>query len=85
MHSDKTSLLVLLFLYFFLPLYSQEYIYDITYINTDEGLPSEKVLNIIQDQKGFIWVNTPGQISRYDGYTFKSYSASTLKLDRRQQ
>lgn len=77
---DKNYFLFV-FLLYLTPIYSQEYIYDITHISTDEGLPSEKVLNILQDQKGYIWVHTPEGISRYDGYEFKNYTAAQLGIN----
>jgi len=59
---------------------AQEYSYDTQHINVEERLPDRRVLNILQDKNGFIWVNTPGALSRYDGYHFKTYSASLLNV-----
>lgn len=36
--------------------------------------------SIIQDNKGYIWLSTPGKISRYDGYEFKTYDSESLKI-----
>ena len=31
------------------------------------------IRNVLQDDQGFLWFNTSGVLSRYDGYQFKSY------------
>jgi len=53
----------------------------------NEGLPSSKVYDMIQDSKGYIWFATENGVSRFDGYDFDNYTAqdglpanSTLKL-----
>ncbi len=38
------------------------------------GLPSNTVYHIVQDQQGFIWVGQDKGLSRYDGKQFKHYS-----------
>ena len=72
----------LLFFFSFLSglIQAQEYTFDVQHINVEEGLPDRRVLNVLQDKKGFIWVSTPGAISRYDGYQFKTYNADFLKI-----
>lgn len=42
---------------------------------TDDGLPSPEVHDIIQDQKGFIWIATDNGVSRFDGYNFRRFGA----------
>lgn len=42
---------------------------------TDDGLASPEVHDIIQDNKGYIWIATDNGVSRFDGYQFKNYSA----------
>ena len=39
-----------------------------------DGLSPGQVRGIVQDDQGFLWVNTTGALNRYDGYQFKSYS-----------
>lgn len=53
----------------------------------NEGLPSSKVYDMIQDSKGYIWFATENGVSRFDGYDFENFTAqdglpanSTLKL-----
>ena len=58
----------------------QKYLFDIQHINVGEGLPHRNTYHITQDRDGFIWVNTLRTISRYDGYNFKTYSASFLGI-----
>ena len=62
------------------PLVAQPYLFDVREINVEDGLPHRRAFAVTQDQDGFIWVNTPGAISRYDGYRFKTYNASFLKI-----
>jgi signal transduction histidine kinase/DNA-binding response OmpR family regulator/ligand-binding sensor domain-containing protein len=42
-------------------------------ISVDRGLDVHRVISILQDQKGFIWLGTKNGIYRYDGYNFRSY------------
>ncbi len=42
-------------------------------IGEKEGLPSQIIYEIKQDQKGFLWLGTDVGIFRYDGYEFKNY------------
>ncbi|MCO6477798.1 MAG: hypothetical protein J5I94_14305, partial [Phaeodactylibacter sp.] len=73
-----TSLIALNFLW--QPLVAQPYLFDVREINVEDGLPHRRTFAVTQDQDGFIWINTPGAISRYDGYRFKTYNASFLKI-----
>ena len=59
---------------------AQNYNFNIHHINTTEGLPNRNVFEITEDQKGYIWVSTLGNISRYNGTEFKSYNASFLNI-----
>lgn len=43
------------------------------YLTTAEGLAQNTVDCIFQDSKGFMWFGTWNGLSRYDGYTFKTY------------
>jgi ligand-binding sensor domain-containing protein len=38
-----------------------------------DACPRAAVRGILQDDHGFMWFNTSGVLSRYDGYRFKSY------------
>ena len=59
---------------------SQEYRFDLEYINIEHGLPARQVFDFTQDQEGFIWVSTRKGIHRFDGHSFKTYSCKFLGL-----
>ncbi|WP_394758551.1 two-component regulator propeller domain-containing protein [Flavobacterium sp.] len=44
-------------------------------ITITEGLPSNSVYDIMQDDKGFIWFATDEGVSRFDGRNFKEFKA----------
>ncbi|MEZ4911111.1 MAG: two-component regulator propeller domain-containing protein [Saprospiraceae bacterium] len=48
--------------------------YTLTYITTKDGLPSNRITNIIEDSTGNIWFGTGAGISKFDGKTFTNYS-----------
>ncbi len=48
--------------------------YNIKHFNTEDGLPSPEVYNMLQDSKGYMWFATDMGISRYNGYEFKNFS-----------
>ena len=43
------------------------------------GLSYDGILDIKQDDKGFIWILIENNIFRFDGYTYKSYNSSFEK------
>jgi ligand-binding sensor domain-containing protein/anti-sigma regulatory factor (Ser/Thr protein kinase) len=43
-------------------------------LDKTKGLPSNKVYEIFEDSKGYIWITTEEGLARYDGYKFKNYS-----------
>ncbi len=53
-------------------LYSQYY--QTKEFKTEDGLPQPYIYNIIQDNKGFLWIGTGDGLSCYDGYQFKTFS-----------
>lgn len=44
-------------------------------LDVNDGLPSNTIRSIIQDQHGYIWVGTENGLIQYDGYTIKQYLA----------
>src|SRR5215831_3805317 len=42
---------------------------------TADGLPSERIHDISQDSRGFLWFATADGLSRFDGYEFITYGA----------
>ncbi len=84
----KKQITILFFLIeTFLASYSHEIFYQKTTIT--EGLPSNSVYDIMQDEKGFLWFATDEGVSRFDGKNFATFksknnankSGSFLKKD----
>lgn len=46
---------------------------SLKHYSTDDGLCSNAVANIIQDDYGYIWIGTWNGVSRFDGYNFWNY------------
>lgn len=53
-------------------LYSQPTL-SIEHIGPKEGLNSEKVISVTQDQTGFLWIGTQEGLHRYDGFELTLY------------
>jgi ligand-binding sensor domain-containing protein len=45
-----------------------------TRLSTSTGLSQTRVLQIVQDDQGFIWFGTQYGLNRYDGYAFKVFT-----------
>jgi ligand-binding sensor domain-containing protein len=43
-------------------------------LSTNEGLPSNHIYDIVEDNKGFLWLATDNGISRFDGRYFQNFS-----------
>lgn len=58
-------------------------------LSTAQGLPSNTIYQVNQDEKGYIWIAHDHGLSRYDGYAIKTYSGvnqsfkagSNVKID----
>lgn len=80
------SILVLFLTYFF-QVYGQHTYYKT--LNNENGLITNEIYQIIQDNKGFLWIGCDAGLLRYNGYEFKHFtnlqqnsrSISGLKLD----
>jgi ligand-binding sensor domain-containing protein len=80
----------LLFLFFTILhsfLFAQE---PVTYnLNDENGLPSNEVYEVLQDDFGFMWIGCDAGLYRYDGFEYKQYknsaqngrAISSLKMD----
>jgi hypothetical protein len=44
-----------------------------TRLSADEGLSQTRVIQIVQDDQGFMWFGSQYGLNRYDGYTFKVF------------
>src|SRR5687768_1620636 len=54
-------------------LYAQDDQLKFDRFTTENGLSSNVVYCILQDKKGWLWIGTNDGLSRYDGYSFKTY------------
>ena len=50
-------------------------------INTDHGLPSSEVYDILEDKHGYMWFATDHGIARYNGKEFTTYTTANGLLD----
>lgn len=50
-------------------------------ISTTDGLPSNTIRTIVQDEYGFIWVGGTNGLARYDGYRFVNLNNSRNQLN----
>ena len=64
--------LVTLLLFWTTLSFSQDLIYKTITVN--DGLPSSEIYDILQDQKGFVWISSDNGLARYNGRDFKIYS-----------
>lgn len=48
----------------------------LTQFTTNNGLPSNTIYDIVQDENGFIWFATDYGISKFDGLTFKNFTVT---------
>jgi len=78
-------ILICVLVLFAKPLHSQ-FSYSIHY-TVNDGLPSSKIYDMIQDSKGYIWFATENGVSRFNGYTFHNITTqeglptnSTIRL-----
>ncbi|WP_291722246.1 two-component regulator propeller domain-containing protein [Bernardetia sp.] len=49
---------------------------------TEKGLPSNAIIDIIQDQKGYIWIATHDGLARFDGARFNNYTVRNTPIIR---
>jgi two-component system sensor histidine kinase ChiS len=58
----------------FTTLTAQNFIPKFEKITVEDGLPSEEISAILHDSKGFMWFGGAVGLTRYDGYTYTSYT-----------
>ncbi len=44
------------------------------HLTSRDGLPSNNVLNVVEDKGGFAWIGTRKYLTRYDGYRFQNFT-----------
>lgn len=54
---------------------------SITHYGMEDGLSSGDILNIYQDQKGYIWVSTYNGLHRFDGKEWRTFSTKHGVMD----
>ena len=69
----KSCYSILLFLFLFSGFLKGEESYYFRRFGVESGLPQNTVSCILQDKQGFMWFGTKDGLSRYDGYTFKTF------------
>lgn len=74
MHKLFHCELTILFLIFLLKSYGQPAC-SFEHFAISDGLPQFTINDIIQDNKGFIWMATYDGLSKFDGYEFHNYKA----------
>ena len=52
------------------------------HISTAQGLSQIRVMNMVQDDLGYMWFGTLYGLNRFDGYTFKVYLHERGKIGR---
>ena len=70
----KITLILIAFLLFSTTLFAQ--IPGLTQFTTNNGLPSNTIYDIVQDENGFIWLATDYGVSKFDGLTFKNFTVT---------
>jgi len=45
----------------------------IDHYTTEQGLPTDYIVDILEDRRGFIWLSTQAGLCRFDGIRFKTY------------
>lgn len=72
---NKLSI-ILCITFFLLSKQSKSQDYSHRQLTTEDGLPTNYVYGVIEDEDGYIWVYTEKGISKFDGYQFKNYSVA---------
>lgn len=54
--------------------------YYFKHYQVEDGLVHNSVMSLFQDSEGLIWIGTRGGLSRFDGYSFKTFRNPSDKL-----
>ena len=65
--------LVIIFLIFFSPIWSQSNLHIAGHFTTKDGLSNNTIHSMIHDSRGFLWLGTREGLNRFDGFQFKKY------------
>ncbi len=55
--------------------YQRDYLTKFDQYSADEGLSNRRVLDVYQDQYGYMWIGTEDGLNRFDGYSFQTFFA----------
>lgn len=69
----KILLLIIAAILIATPMKAQRLEAKLSHYSTEQGLISDAIANIIQDDYGYIWIATWNGLSRFDGYNFYNY------------
>ncbi|KTF11713.1 ligand-binding sensor domain-containing diguanylate cyclase [Pseudoalteromonas sp. H105] len=67
-------ILVCILLFLSLPSGASITDYVVKQWNIKNGLPSQSLKSVVQDEQGYIWLGTQFGLSRFDGHTFTNYN-----------
>ena len=70
------TLLVVLVLSFPNGMRAQHLQASLSHYSTDNGMPSNTVASLANDDYGYIWMGTWNGVSRFDGYNFCNYKTA---------
>ena len=48
--------------------------------NVQNGLPSQSIKSLVQDQQGYVWLGTQFGLSRFDGYKFRNFTTQNTQF-----
>jgi len=57
------------------PLFARSNDIRFEHLTVERGLSNFSIIDIIQDQQGFLWISTEDGLNKYDGYKFRIYKA----------
>jgi len=77
----RYTLIFILLFEFIVRINAQYSIISETY-SVENGLSQNLVTDMLKDDEGFLWFATKDGLSRFDGYNFKNYKASSKELKR---
>ena len=61
-------------------LFAEEPAYHFTNWQTQDGLPSNKIMAVLQTRDGYIWIGTYEGLVRFDGVSFALYDANAVDV-----
>ena len=77
--SNKTIISIFIALTYIINLFAQGYESELTskHLSASDGLLSNTIRAMVQDNTGYIWIGTTAGLTRYDGYSFVNFKDAT--------